>query len=1352
MPGWKSPRELAAGTQQITELGDPDFSPSTSSQGQVPGAAAQKVQFQNQRSSRNFLDTAVAQGFDTSREGFDPIRQQAEQGFKEEALSFVGELVGWIDGPRQAINLLIQDIVGGEAEGGFRNPNFGDYWNVMWGGLEDAEGFKLATGLEPISGSKTLDMFGWELEDDLGGRIGRGIADFGLQVLTDPLTYVTFGLSGLGKKMALSASNELAEGVTEKLVRLATSEGAVAGKTALQETLEAGGKGLTKYEKHLASNMDELVDDFWRDMTQHYGADGVPADAMAAFNRWVTGSADEVFADPEKIAKLALINRIGSDVTQPLVARDFKKIHKLALDDLPAYARGGARISVPFTKNTLKHGRLIPGTQGLGRKIGGDPLRSIHEALKKKFRPVAHLSESVRKATTNMDQMAPLLRAWRNGDIEGWQWGIAAGAIDQMTTNSARHTISTVMNSHWNTISDLAEEAGVDLSAIGTDILLRLEGDAIDDVLLQQIRRAQDIAPGKLGFEAVTTNKPLDRAVKTLVNYMQETMNEYHAGLSALDPSFKDKFIKGYIPHSPTKEGRGIITALAGEATGKGGTGIPAEDMFAYILNAAGHGGAAEPLLGANRYAIDRGVGRVQSLQLVDDGVLMVDDEALRTIAQVIPPIEGGVVNPKALQTGYMSTQQLNQQLEGIVRREYDRLGLALPSNWDGKLFNENAIETMIDYVDSMTDAINAWSITDKLKASGLAFKHSTALDMQSTIQRMFNNSVRAAADFDATPTGRPRRGEITMAPRVELERLIQKDDYQRAIREVDSGTHETLRESILRDGITTPVQIGVKENGDAALVEGHHRLLIAADEGIDDVPVQWLPVTDDAFDGAAANYADRMKEGWWEGASGKVAAERAANVERILANKPRKEIGAYDSFDAVTELPWKPVPVTSKSILRGGANQSPVAGVPMSVYTEMTDAGFVVDDIYDVAEARELVNFARSSHPGQWADDVTGGIDDMIGPQFDGPTKLNVWERSVDENGVVHLGFRAEKVRGQRQPPQPKLKRQQHSVKIEARPGLGDVKPRIRIMVDPALKGAEKRTARRVALNWLDRAFKEGGDLDGLLTKQGYDELIESGMTEETAELVRTHVMAKLGAMDKETVEFLSREPAEIVRLEALYQSWEAGYKEMVEQVSAIRASDGSTIIDPEAIELLGTAETVKKLEGLKRAALTLGDNGYDMAAEVMRDVDVYTGVSLHKGFVNPEMFNLAGPAIGDLQMHHDVAEWLSLTAKNMGSIYTPEGIAAAKLATNETLKWWRAMATLPRPAFHIRNLVGGSWMNLNFGVRTKTMAAVSTNGIKFRNALNLRCCRRDSRLHGRKRGSVACWQDSRLPSFRAL
>lgn len=221
-----------------TEPGNPDFSlaQNPDSQAQFPAAAAEKRLYDNSRQAENLLAKAQAFGVDINAPEYAAVREAADSGVIERALTMGERLIGYIDGPRQFVNLMIQDIANGSS--GKRDPNFGDYVDALWGGIEreHRNQFIAETGLDPMSGSKTLELFGWELEDTTGGRFARGVADFGMQVLTDPLSYVTFGLSGLGKGVAKATAAKFQASVASRVLNVAH------GARATQPLARAGAR------------------------------------------------------------------------------------------------------------------------------------------------------------------------------------------------------------------------------------------------------------------------------------------------------------------------------------------------------------------------------------------------------------------------------------------------------------------------------------------------------------------------------------------------------------------------------------------------------------------------------------------------------------------------------------------------------------------------------------------------------------------------------------------------------------------------------------------------------------------------------------------------------------------------------------------------------------------------------------------------------------------------------------------------------------------------------------------------------------------------------------------------------
>jgi hypothetical protein len=116
---------------------------------------------------------------------------------------------------------------------------------------------------------------------------------------------------------------------------------------------------------------------------------------------------------------------------------------------------------------------------------------------------------------------------------------------------------------------------------------------------------------------------------------------------------------------------------------------------------------------------------------------------------------------------------------------------------------------------------------------------------------------------------------------------------------------------------------------------------------------------------------------------------------------------------------------------------------------------------------------------------------------------------------------------------------------------------------------------------------------------------------------------------------------------------------------------------------------------------------------------VEDLTGISDLKNYLSPSDFGLGGPAVEGMFIQRNIGLWLKNVARNTATVYTPEGVAAAKMATNKILSAWRPLATLARPAFHIRNAVSAAWMNMVVGVRGETYLRLTNNTLKWRKAL---------------------------------
>ena len=1297
-------KRSVAPTSQGAGFPETGFNPHDS-QAQVPSALAEQGIASNVTQATNALDAGRQQGLDVTGTEFADLQSQADTGFREKALGGLLSAVGWIDGPRQFINLFMQDIAGGAAGVDQRNPNVGDYWDALWGGIEDTDGFELATGLNPLSGSDTLDMFGWDLaeEDDGWGRFWRGAADFGLQVFTDPLTYVTFGLGGVAKKVAVQAARSLQLNTIKSVVsasKHSVSFGAAAGKEFLT----------TGYEKLLFANKDKLVKKWTEKMAKRKADNGgvLPEHIADAMQKQV-GSSDLAKMDPDKVLELAIADEIFDDLIQPLTQRNFARIPQELMDDLPGYMKGGARIAVPFigggkviegvkgTGKGIKSGLLIPGTRGLGRTIIGDPIRAMSAKAKAIGVPgYEPLLNTLEKAAVNLNRSGPMIRAMRAsgeaGGIEGWQFHILESAKENLINRNAKHTISTNVAAQWREIDELAKDAGISLDDIGPDVWMRMEGQNVADTQLRQMQGLAELDPDDLtglsgGLQKVYDNDDLDNAVHGLVTYMQETMGEYHAALGMLDPFFKEKFIKGYIPHQTTKKGGKFLRALANSnASIPTGNGNAAEDLASQMLAGIGAGGVAEIAMGATR-AIGRRLGLVEALTLTDDGVVMLNLAGLQLMNKT------KLVQGIATETRYIPTPNLNSEIVPILERTAKEFNVPIPKDWDRILYNENPVEVMVNYIDNMSEAIEVWQHMDGLARAGLTARHSVEIDAQGTLRKMQEKVVPTMNNMPTSKWGYPVKGNRETMPIRWLEDSVDTKSAQKAIDDlVDpelAGKYDPVRRSIRDEGFSSdsPVLVGVKPDGQMGVMDGHHRIQIASEEGLKDLPVQYIPVeADEPFSGLRRLHD--MKEGWHESATKAYNANIAARgAARGVNPPPRKQ---WDAFDVMNQTSWEGGAVPPNLLGRGS---QAVPGVPTPVHTNLTDNGLVIRNLEDVEDAHEL---ARNVAGGNVSDLVEATPVPRVNHFARVDTVPNAKKVGWSPNGPEHYLGNGKKVLA--------------VATIDER--------QVRLSIAPGLAEGDRLLARNQIIDLLEEQFTNGV-LKGKFSARGLRTIAADGLDSSSADLLHEYTRRKMGSLSSETQEFIAREPAELFQSRMLAEDYTKKYMEVIQSHAAVMDSDGHLIRGGKDATITADELMRQRLAHLEDAAKMPELAGYEAISKVMNDVVEYHAVRDIPGMVPPGLFNLQGPAIDGLQIQKDMAQHLSLLARNHAILSTPQGIMAVKTASRQTLKWWKGMATIPRPTFHIRNLMGGTYQNLASGVSPASMLAVRNNTLKFRNAL---------------------------------
>lgn len=1372
-----------------TQPGDPNFSRATvpSSRAQFPAAAAEYRFFQNQQAAGNRLNEAALAGQDIYSGDYDELRQIQQQGFGEKALSLGTRLLGWLDGPRQALNLFMQDMLGGEAQDGLSNPGLLDYWDALWGGIEDSEEFEGRTGLQPVSGSHTLSLMGWEEADDPLGRVVRGIGHFGLEMLTDPVNLVTGGMSGLTRKLGIAAGREVQRDAVETILPHVMN-----GLWGRELADQVDNPYFRKIALGLEDDVAELQTKLakWRD---EFDGD-LPWDVKKEFNDWF--DPDQLGTDTipmEKFMELAIASRVGNDVTRNLAARKFGDLPEDVLEMLPAYARGGIRISVPFFQSTLAHGWMVPGTRGLGRQVISDPLRQVSQRLRK-FGPYQKLADSLDSGLNALSRDRPLIKALGEGKIEQWQYYIAAPAIDALSNNGAKRIITVQLNRQWENIQKLAEEQGIDSSTLYPMIDDMLEHANLGEDAFLQLTQG----PGIGQFDIPSLSSDLYDEMRGLVGYMQETFKEYHTKLSLVDPKVAERYIDGYLPRSTSQSGNDILQQLGskGAAIPKAeimrmqNSGSLGEGLMSRILAGYSAGGMLETKLGATRYFQERELGRLQALKLTDEApIFMLDRNTLVHYTNEL--INDGLLDPSTLKTRYLPVTELNKQLEPVIRKLADQFDVVLPSKWDGKLFNENPLELMTQYVESLTDAVNLFGLMKGLKAAGLAFHHSSAYDVQDIIQNMMTHAVKRADKVQIARAGVPDEGVANVPVKWLKQTVVPSNWNEAAAGTKKINMSDTMAGSTMDDliadvgerGVQNPIILEYTNDGRIYLADGHHRLFAAERNDLATVPVQFRNVSDaEEFAPAnSLNVASFLKENKTaenlakdiganpkkyafhstEEMKGSVVSVKGLDAGGLYMDRqttdefvrhakeagqpieagqrrvmvfdmeslppsvrnalerngeigdvrdlpiPLKPIASYDpvagleslvlhrttrnvnAIDIFSETPWKQVSYSDKLMLHGLESALDISYPTMTVRKELKAVNLHLDDdsLYTIGGLWEM---ARMS-PEKFRAKLDAG---KFGPS---PASAMAWK----EDDAWQLADDLSEA----------IKKNRHyTMKVDFENGAIDV------AVDPALQAGKHTKLDEVLDLAVMRLRRQLGDQP--ITMDFVQKVINNpNSTKEGVEVLHRFLRAQFGGLSPVTKEWLTGTAAEVADSYMLFTDFQNRWNTLTRTMAALETPSGTLL--HEGVRLLGDDEFIQQWTAMQEVATKLGKRGYDEAMKLM-DLSVdMTSLATNPGFINPGQLALAGPALDGMQLHTDMAKFVRNLANSSAMMYTPQGVAAAKMAANETLTWWKAMATIARPGFHIRNLLGGSWMNMLMGVGTKEMQMVSNNAIKFRNAL---------------------------------
>jgi hypothetical protein len=382
-------RDLGQQQPEFTALtgGDPDFSVSDYlSDAQVPSAHAETL--------RNDAITQAQDALEKYGDQMDPetrakFAQIAEAGNEQGGSNWFTNILNVLDAPGEIVRMGIADLFV-DSKAGVEITGR-DYWDAFIGN-ENAVRERLGEdfagdGQFLMEGSRLAKTLGWGGDES---NWGRGAAGLLFDIVLDPLTYVSFGTVGLGKKVAM-------EGAQAGLQRSAQEAIEAVSRNAIGDlTDSASREAAQRIQARIAKEVDELGGSPLERMAH---SDRIGHRVLAEEKRALDAAQglgvprrqilDEGLLDEDLAVPFGtVLEQMTGEVLPHLADKQFKTLAQqapwyTASQNVPNFAKGGVQIGAPFGRKRFPMVR-IGGTETnrlASRLIGRGPVTSLFDKM-----------------------------------------------------------------------------------------------------------------------------------------------------------------------------------------------------------------------------------------------------------------------------------------------------------------------------------------------------------------------------------------------------------------------------------------------------------------------------------------------------------------------------------------------------------------------------------------------------------------------------------------------------------------------------------------------------------------------------------------------------------------------------------------------------------------------------------------------------------------------------------------------------------------------------------------------------------------------------------------------------------
>jgi hypothetical protein len=248
----------------------------------------------------------------------------------------------------------------------------------------------------------------------------------------------------------------------------------------------------------------------------------------------------------------------------------------------------------------------------------------------------------------------------------------------------------------------------------------------------------------------------------------------------------------------------------------------------------------------------------------------------------------------------------------------------------------------------------------------------------------------------------------------------------------------------------------------------------------------------------------------------------------------------------------------------------------------------------------------------------------------------------------------------------------------------------RVRAMVDARAqladlaRGSKAMDPQAVRVIAAHRAFRE-----------------HAGSTARAAETLET-IRREGDKMLAEAGSEAARDSADgLLRLTQILEDLMGGGKTRTGEIGPLRAES-----DKEVLKLMEEGRGIAQEYGLSEIASALRKR---TATESMH-MQAPAGQTLFRSL------SLKGDEIAYKSANPFITMFLENATKELTALNTPAGLRFLGGQARAVMNWWKGMATVARPTFHMRNLVGGVWNNLIAQVRPQDYLWVRNKMLVFR------------------------------------